>query len=107
MTVITVTVRDFEFVSPDGTNELTVPPDTQVTFDFQAGEHTVVTAPENSINAEPISINNGGGDFDAVLPVPQKKVITIKGKSGGEIRYQCGIHGEFMSGIIHISQSEN
>ena len=103
MTVVTVTVRDFEFVSADGTNELTVPPGTQVTFDFQAADHTVVTDPGDAINADPININNGNGNQDAVSPVPQKRVVTIEGESGGEIRYYCGIHGQFMKGIIHIS----
>jgi len=96
----TVTVKNYKFESADGSNELTVPPDTQVTFDFQAANHTVVT--DDAINAEPININNGSGDLGAVLQ-GQKKVVTIKGMSGGKITYHCGIHGAHMSGIIHIS----
>jgi plastocyanin len=106
MTVVTVTVNHFAFVSADGTNKLTVPPGTQVTFDFQEDNHTVVTDPDNAIDADPININNGGGDFDAVSPIPQTRVITIKGKSGGEIRYHCGIHGPHMNGIIRISHGD-
>ena len=103
MNVVTVIVDHFAFVSADGTNKLTVPPGTQVTFDFQEDNHTVVTEPGDAIHAEPISINNGGGDFDAVSPVPQQRIVTIKGEHGGEIRYHCGIHGTMMNGIIHIS----
>jgi plastocyanin len=98
MTVVTVTVDHFAFVSSDGTNKLTVPSGTEVTFDFQEANHTVVTEQGDAINADPISINNGGGGTDAVSPVPQKKVVTINGKSGGEIRYHRGIHGTFMNG---------
>jgi hypothetical protein len=38
-----------------------------------------------------------------VSPVPQTRKITIKGDSGGQITYHCGIHGLGMMGIIHIS----
>jgi plastocyanin len=103
MTVVTVTVKGFKFVSADGSNELTVPSGTQVAFDFQEANHTVVTGPGEAINADPISINNGGGGTDAVSPVPQTRVVTITGNSGGEIRYHCGIHGTMMDGVIHIS----
>ena len=102
MTVVTITVRDFEFVSADGSHELTVAPDTEVTFEFQAADHTVVTEPGDAINADPININNGNGDLDPVPP-GQKRVVTIKGTNGGEVRYHCGIHGTFMNGVIHIS----
>jgi plastocyanin len=102
MTVVTVTVRDFEFVSADGTHELTVAPNTEVTFDFQGSGHTVMTKAGDAINADPININNGNGEHDAV-PQGEKRVVTIKGDNGGEIRYQCGIHGTFMNGVIHIS----
>jgi plastocyanin len=104
MTMVTVTVKGFKFVSADGSNELTVPSGTQVTFDFREANHTVLTEQGDAINADPININNGGGDTDAVSPVPQTRVVTITGNSGGEIRYQCGIHGPGMKGIIHISQ---
>jgi plastocyanin len=99
-TSTTVIVKNIEFVTPEGAHELTVPSDTQLTFDFQEGRHTVKT--ESAKDADPITINNGNGDFDAV-PVPQKRVVTIKGKSGGVIRYYCGIHGPSMNGTIHIS----
>jgi len=60
-----------------------------------------MTKATDAINADPININNGNGDQDSV-PLGQKKVVTIKGDNGGEIRYQCGNHA-FMKGIIHIS----
>src|SRR6476620_4336712 len=104
MTMVTVTVKGFKFVSPDGSNELSVPSGTQVTFDFREANHTVVTGPGEAIDADPISINNGAGGTDAVSPVPQSRVVTVTGNSGGEIRYHCGIHGLGMKGIIHISQ---
>jgi len=104
MSMVTITVKGFKFVSADGSNELTVPSGTEVTFDFQEANHTVVTGPGEAIDADPISINNGAGGTDAVSPVPQTRVVTITGNSGGEIRYQCGIHGPSMKGIIHISQ---
>jgi FtsP/CotA-like multicopper oxidase with cupredoxin domain/plastocyanin len=99
----TVTVDHVAFVGADGSNELTVPSGTEVTFDFREANHTVVTV--SSTNADPISINNGGGDTDAVSPVPQTRVVTITGNGGGEIRYQCGIHGSMMPGVIHISNN--
>ena len=103
MSMVTITVKGFKFVSADGSNELTVPSGTEVTFDFQEANHTVVTGPGEAIDADPISINNGAGGTDAVSPVPQTRVVTITGNSGGEIRYQCGIHGSMMPGVIHIS----
>jgi len=98
----TVTVDHTAFVTADGSNELTVPSGTEVTFDFREANHTVMTV--SSTNAQPISINNGGGNGDAV-PVSQTRVVTITGNSGGEIRYQCGIHGSMMPGVIHISNN--
>jgi plastocyanin len=95
----TVTVDHFAFEP----NDLTVPSGTEVTFDFQEDNHTVMTEPGDATNADPISINNGGGDIDAVSPVPQTRVVTVTGNSGGEIRYHCGIHGSMMDGVIHIS----
>ena len=98
----TVSVIGSKFVTANGTNELTVPPDTEVevTFDFQAGGHTVVTDPGDAINANAININNGHGEHDSV-PLGQKRVVTIKGENGGEIKYHCGNHST-MKGIIHI-----
>ncbi len=93
--VFTVAVIDFAF-SP---NSLTVPNGTTVTFDFQAPLHTVKTS-RNSM-ADPITINNGGGDLDAV-PQGQRREVTINGMAGGVIEYHCGIHGPGMSGIIRI-----
>jgi hypothetical protein len=60
-------------VSADGTDELTVPPAMRVTFDFQTADHTVVT--DKTINADPININNGNGDFEAVSPVLKKWLL--------------------------------
>jgi plastocyanin len=101
--MVIVTVDNFAFVSADGTNELTVTSGTEVSFDFREDNHTVVTEPRDTTNADPININNGGGDIDAVSPVPQIRVVTVTGSSGGEIRYHCGIHGTMMTGVIHIS----
>jgi FtsP/CotA-like multicopper oxidase with cupredoxin domain/plastocyanin len=95
----TVTVDHMSFEPHD----LTVPSGTQVTFDFREINHTVMTV--SSPNAQPISINNGGGNNDAVSPVPRTRVVTVTGNSGGEINYQCGIHGTMMTGVIHISNN--
>jgi plastocyanin len=96
---VTVDHRSFE------PHDLTVPSGTQVTFDFREINHTVVTGPGEAINADPISINNGSGDRDAVSPVPQTRVVTVTGNSGGQITYHCGIHGPDMNGVIHISNN--
>jgi FtsP/CotA-like multicopper oxidase with cupredoxin domain len=97
----TITVRDNQFMNPGMTPELTVQSGTQITFDFQNGIHTVVT--DSATNAAPITINNGGGDQDPVLPVPKQIHVVVTGNTGGEIRYHCGIHGSGMNGTIHIS----
>jgi plastocyanin len=91
-----VAVIDFAF-DPDS---LTVPNGTNVIFIFQAPFHTVKTT--SASNADPITINNGGGDTDAV-PQGQIKGVAINGMSGGEIEYECGIHGAGMNGKIRIS----
>jgi FtsP/CotA-like multicopper oxidase with cupredoxin domain len=95
----TVIVKGNKFMTENGNNELTVAPDTEVTFDFQETNHFVVTVSVNK--AEAISIMNENGGSPKV-PVGQRKVV-IKGEDGGEIRYQCGVHGASMPGIIHIS----
>jgi plastocyanin len=94
--VTTIAVTDFTF----NPNDLTVPSGSQVTFDFQQGDHTVKTVSVNM--ADPITINNGGGDQDGI-PTGQKKTVTINGMSGGEISYECGIHGASMSGKIKVA----
>ncbi len=95
----TVTVKNFEFDNPS----LTVPNGTKVIFDFQDPFHTVKTT--SAIEAEPITINNGGGDSDAV-PQGEKREVTINGSSRGVIEYECGIHGPGMSGIIRIAAGD-
>jgi plastocyanin len=91
----TIGVADFQFTP----NSIMVPSGTTVTFDFQGGTHTVKTVSVSSAN--PITINNGGGDLDPV-PTPSQKVVTVMGSPGGQINYQCGIHGAGMSGTIMI-----
>jgi len=93
----TVVVANFLFTP----QTLTVAPGSTVTFDFQQADHTVMTDPPPT-NASPITINNGGGDFDAV-PAGQQRTVTINGSSGGMIPYHCGIHGPQMSGVIHLA----
>ncbi len=101
-TNFTITVDHNKFVSPDGTNVLTVPSSgTTVIFGFEQPNHTVVI--DNVQNADPIDpINNGNGDTDGVGPVPKQITRVITGNMGGEIRYHCGIHGQVMNGIIRI-----
>src|SRR5262245_7688796 len=91
-----ITVRDFTFTP----SSVSVAAGSQVTFDFQQGTHTVQTVSTN--NATAININNGGGNFDAV-PAGQQRTVTINGSAGGQINFQCGIHGASMSGVIHLT----
>jgi plastocyanin len=93
----TVLVKNFAFTP----NYIEVAAGSTLTFDFEETPHTVMTV-STTMGAPGISINNGGGDFDAVSPVPQSKVVTISGMAGAEINYQCGIHGAGMSGKIKI-----
>jgi FtsP/CotA-like multicopper oxidase with cupredoxin domain/plastocyanin len=92
----TIAVTDFAFTPAT----LSVTPNTMVTFDFQAADHTVKTV--STTNATAIAVNNGGGPTDAV-PVGQKRTVMITGSPGGVIKYQCGIHGAFMPGEIHLT----
>ena len=78
---------------------LAVAPGTTVTFDFQEADHTVMTV--STVNATAIAIDNGGGPGSAV-PAGQQRTVVINGSSGGIINYQCGIHGNFMSGTIQL-----
>ena len=78
-----------------------VPSGSTLTFDFQEADHTVMTV-STTMGATPIAINNGGGQGDAISPVPQQKVVTISGMAGAEINYQCGIHLAAMTGKIKI-----
>ena len=93
----TVTVKNFEFDRPS----LSVPNGTKVIFDFQDPFHTVKTT--SASMAEPITINNGEGERDAV-PQGEKREVIINGSSGGMIEYECGIHGQGMIGIIRIEE---
>ena len=97
---VTVTVKNFEFDVP----LLTVPNGAKVIFDFEDGFHTVKTT--SASMADPITINNGGGDTDAV-PQGEKREVTINGMPGGVIEYECGIHGPSMTGTIRIAEGEN
>lgn len=96
----TVDVIDFRF-DPE---ELTVPNGSRVTFHFRAPLHTVRTPLGNTNMADPINIDNGAGG-----PVPQgeRREVTINGMPGGEVRYECGIHGPSMAGRIHIEGSHH
>jgi plastocyanin len=91
----TVTVKNITFAP----SLLTVPDGTKVIFEFQEPNHTVVTTNVNK--ADPITINNGGGDTDAVPP-GEKREVTINGEPGGVIEYWCGIHTTMMRGTIRI-----
>src|SRR5574342_248863 len=90
---IIVTVKNFAFDHPS----LSVLNGTKVIFDFQDPFHTVKKT--SASMADPITINNGGGDTDDV-PQGEKREVTINGSSDGMIEYECGIHGPSMSGII-------
>jgi FtsP/CotA-like multicopper oxidase with cupredoxin domain/plastocyanin len=70
---------------------ITVPAGTKLTFSFDTPMHTVHTL-TTSGGAMPIEINNGGGEQDAVDPVPTKRQVQIDGPVGGVIAYECGIH---------------
>ena len=96
----TILVKDFKFTAPDGTDTLIVPSGTVVTFDFQEADHTVVIDPSTAVPFAPI--NNGGGPFDAISPIPQQITRTVTGNLNEEIRFHCGIHGPSMNGIIRI-----
>ncbi len=94
----TVVVKNFAFTPA----VLAVAPGTMVTFDFQENDHTVETPAGGAVGgANPITINNGVGPFDAVTPLGPK-MVTVTGSSGGTINYRCGIHGAGMSGTIQI-----
>lgn len=91
----TIVVKNVQF-SP---NTLAVASGTTVQFDFQEANHTVMTV--TNVNADPITINNGGGPVDAV-PAGSLRSVVVNGTPGGHVNYQCGIHGAFMSGTIQI-----
>lgn len=91
----TIVVKNTQFTP----NVLAVAAGTTVQFDFQEANHTVMTV--TNVNADPISINNGGGPGDAV-PSGSLRSVVINGSAGGHINYQCGIHGAFMAGTIQI-----
>ena len=93
----TVVVKNFAFTP----NFIEVASGTTLTFDFQETPHTVQTV-STTMGAPAITINNGGGDTDAVSPVPQARPVTITGMPGAEINYQCGIHLGAMTGKIKI-----
>ena len=78
---------------------LAVPPGTNVTFDFQEPNHTVMTT--STTSASPIAVDNGGGPNDSI-PSGQTRTVLVSGSPGGVINYQCGIHGAFMSGTIQL-----
>jgi FtsP/CotA-like multicopper oxidase with cupredoxin domain/plastocyanin len=96
-----IVVTDFAF----NPTPLPVASGTQVTFDFQQGSHTVRSTSTNM--ADPITVTKDpGGDptnFGQVVPAGQQRVVTVTGMSGGEINYECGIHGAAMAGKITIT----
>lgn len=59
--------------------------------------------------ADPIQVTkdmNPGDDptdFAQSVPNGEQRTVTINGMSGGEINYQCGIHGAGMAGKITIA----
>jgi FtsP/CotA-like multicopper oxidase with cupredoxin domain len=93
----TVVVKNFSFTP----NFIEVASGSTLTFDFQEANHTVMTV-STTMGATGIFVNNGGGNGDAVSPVPQQKVVPITGMPGAEINYQCGIHLAAMTGKIKI-----
>jgi FtsP/CotA-like multicopper oxidase with cupredoxin domain len=93
----TVVVKNFAFTP----NFVEVASGSTLTFDFEEANHTVKTV-STTMGAPGIFVNNGGGDTDAVSPIPQSKPVTISGMAGAEITYQCGIHGPGMAGKIKI-----
>jgi len=99
--VKTIAVTDFVFTPPT----LAVASGTQVTFDFQQGDHTVQTV--HAQLANPITATKDpGGDptkINQAVPVGQQRTVMVIGMSGGEIHYECGLHGSSMAGKITIS----
>jgi hypothetical protein len=82
-------------------HDLSVTSESQVVFDFLEEFHTVVfDTPTNA--TKPPNIHNGDGETDAI-PVGQKRTVTVNGNPGGQIPYHCGIHGQGMDGVIHIT----
>ena len=77
---------------------------TEITFDFQGSPHTVMTVSHTNSDAITITKDAGGDptQFSQAVPAGKQKKVTIKGTSGGQIKYQCGIHGASMSGTIKI-----
>ena len=92
----TIVVENFQFTP----NSVTVASGTEIAFNFEESNHTVVT--QSHPSASQITINNGGGDFDGV-PSGQIRKVIVTGSSGGIIHYNCGIHGPGMNGTITIS----
>ena len=83
-------------------SDLTIESGTEVIFEFDEGGHTVTTSsiePPNSIN--PIEINAGQGPNDPV-PRSRRESRIVNGPNGSILRYQCGLHGENMQGVIRI-----
>src|SRR5262249_17064655 len=98
--VKTVTVVNNAFTP----QSIAVASGTPVTFAFQGFPHTVETVSTNM--ADPIKATKDPGgdpeDFSQAVPAGQQRVVTVTGMPGGEINYQCGIHGSSMTGKIMI-----
>ena len=98
----TVVVKNFAFTP----NSLSVSSGTVVIFDFQEDGHTVMTVSRANADPIPTITKDPGGDptnFNQTVPLGQKRLVTVTGSTGGQINYQCGIHGAGMAGTIHIT----
>ncbi|PWU08781.1 MAG: hypothetical protein C5B51_07310 [Terriglobia bacterium] len=79
----------------------------QVTFDFQADGHTVQFTSFTRASSIPNITGDGNPQHYQTSPVPvgTMKMVTVTKTqaSGGQIKYQCGIHGASMSGTIKVT----
>jgi len=97
----TIVVRDDPSPGAFDPDVLDVPSGSTVTFDFQGFPHTATTQQVTG-GANPIEINNGGGQFDAVTQGDKRQVLITGTPGTGRIDYFCGIHGAMMSGTIRV-----
>lgn len=96
-----VVVKNFAFTPA----MVAVPAGANVTFDFQEAGHTVRTV-STTPGTNPITATKDpGGDpgvFAQAVPAGETRTVTISGIPGGQINYECGIHGAGMSGTIMV-----
>ena len=99
----TVVVKNTSF-NPDH-SPFTVPANSLVTFDFQEVGHTVQpVSTTGAAMAITITKDPGGDPTDFAQTVPiGNRTVMVMGNPGDVIKYQCGIHGSFMSGEIQLT----